>query len=217
MKTAILVLLASSFLWAQTPAKFSASSTPVPQTAPATQPASPKPDALAELLAQVQAEAQRSDSDLARLRIDKWKTDATSKQQAQTSVASIRRNLANAVPELMQRIQSAPGSLTANFRLYRNFNALYDTFSALVESAGAFGPNDQYAPLADDLAQLDQIRHQFAERMDQLAGSGDAELIRLRTQAAAASTKPVPKVVVDDNSPTAKKKKSKSTPPPSQP
>jgi len=41
---------------------------------------------------------------------------------------------------LLQRIKASPSSLNANFRLYRNMNALYDTFSALAESAGAFGP-----------------------------------------------------------------------------
>ena len=41
--------------------------------------------ALRELLIQVQAIAQKSDQDVARLRIDKWKADAASKQQAETT------------------------------------------------------------------------------------------------------------------------------------
>jgi hypothetical protein len=109
-------------------------------------------------------------------------------------------------------------------------NALYETFSALVESAGAFGPAEQYSPSASDIARFDQLRHQCAERLDRMSGANDAEVIQLRAQLAATTTKVstksiVPaKIVVDDNHPrpAAKKKAKKppatahsATPPPS--
>lgn len=174
--------------------------------------------ALRESLITVQAMAQKSDADLSRLRIDKWKTDSQSRQQSEANATSIRRNLTNAIPDLLLRIQAEPNSLTANFRLYRNLNALYDSFSALTESAGAFGPQEQYSSLATDLTQLDQLRHQFAERVDLLAGASDAELARLRSEKVAnpAPTKPPTKVVVDDNQPSAKKKPKKKAPEPPQ-
>jgi hypothetical protein len=180
-------------------------STPHPATS-----ATASPDlALSELLIQVQANAQKSDQDLARLRIDKWKADSTSKQQANASADSIRRNLTNAVPDLLQRIQASPGSLNANFRLYRNMNALYDTFSSLAESAGAFAPSDQFQLLSADVYQLDQLRRQIAERVDMLAGANDAELARLRAKLGnTTGAKPGSnKVVVDDDKPAPKPKK----------
>jgi hypothetical protein len=163
-----------------------------------------------ESLVMVQAMAQKSDADVARLHISKWKTDAPNKQQSEANAASIRRNLSAAVPDLLAKVQREPNSLIANFRLYRNLNALYDSFSALAESAGAFGSEDQYAPLAADITQLDQVRHQFAQRVDLLAVANDAELARLR--AAAAIAKPAPaqtantKIVVDDSHKAPKKK-----------
>lgn len=204
MKTALALLLASTMalapLYGQTAANPQATAT-TPNAAPDL--------ALSELLIQVQAVAQKSDEDVARLRIDKWKTDATSKQQAQAGAVSLRRNLTNAIPDLLQRIKASPNSLNANFRLYRNMNALYDTFSALAESAGAFGPSDQYQPLSADVTQIDQLRRQIAERVDLLAGTNDAELARLRARLAG----PAPgakatsnKVVVDDAQPKSKKK-----------
>lgn len=185
-----------------------------PQSAATSATASPDL-ALRELLIQVQANAQKSDQDLARLRIDKWKADSASKQQADASVVSIRRNLTNAVPDLLQRIQASPGSLNANFRLYRNMNALYDTFSSLAESAGAFASNDQFQPLSADVYQLDQLRRQIAERVDMLAGANDAELARLRARignTTAGTKSSSNKVVVDDSKP-APKKKPKPAPP----
>ncbi len=172
--------------------------------------------ALRESLITVQAMAQKSDADLSRLRIDKWKTDSQIRKQSEANATSIRRNLTNAIPDLLLRVQAEPNSLIANFRLYRNLNALYDSFSSLTESAGAFGPQEQYSSLATDLTQLDQLRHQFAERVDQLAGASDAELARLRSKKSTnpATTKPPAKVVVDDNQPSAKKKPSKKAPPP---
>jgi hypothetical protein len=174
---------------------------------------------LKDVLARVQAMAQKSDADLARLHIDKWKADSANKQQAQSSADSIHRNLVNAVPDLVQLVQASPNSLSANFRLYRDLNALFETFAALAESAGAFGPADQYSPLAADLTQMDQVRQQIADRLDLLAGTNDTELARLRTRPAAAPAKAAAassKVVVDDNQPSPKKKR-KSSPSASKP
>jgi hypothetical protein len=226
MAMAFLVLLAAFSLVPLSTA--ATSQTSGPQGSAASAPAAnAAPDlALRELLVQVQATAQKSNEDVARMRVDKWKTDANSKHQAEASVDSIRRNLVNAVPDLLQRIQASPSSLNANFRLYRNLNALYDKFSALTESAGAFGPTEQFTPLAADLAQLDQVRHQIAERVDQMTDANDAELTRLRNRLAAATAKPpspapaASKIVVDDTHSTTKKKakpKPKPTTPAPQP
>lgn len=213
MKITTCFLLVSSVAWAQSPS--TTNQAPAPQSAAAAR-VSPDAQVLNEFLRQVQISAQKSDGDLARLRVDKWKAEAASKQQAEASTVSIRRNLTSAVPDLVQRIQASPSSLNANFRLYRNLNALYDTFSALAETAGAFGPKEQYDPLAGDIAQLDQLRHQAAERVDSLAGANDAELARLRAQVAATGKKSAAsKIVVDDDPPKAKKK-SKSPPTPAQ-
>jgi len=211
MKIPFYFLLACSAAWAQLPNNTSAPrSSPVPLSRASV----PLDSQVSNLLNQVRSSAEKFNTDVARLRIDKWKADAGSKQQAQAAAASISRNLNNAVPDLLQRIEASPGSLNANFRLYRNLNALYDTFSALVESAGAFGPKEQYEPLAADISQLDQLRRQAAERVDSLAGDNDAELARLRAKISAAATgaKPPAKIVVDDEQPKPKpKKKPKAT------
>jgi hypothetical protein len=165
---------------------------------------------LNDLLSRLKATAVKTDEDLGRLRIEKWKTDSENKRQSQASAESIHRNLVNAVPDLILAVQAAPGSLLANFRLYRDLNVLYETFFGLTEAAGAFGPSGDYQALGADLTQLDHARQQLAQRLDLLAGANDAELARLRSRPAAAATKAPAtsnRVVVDDAQPVKKKRK----------
>jgi hypothetical protein len=200
LQTALAVLLCCSVAMAQAPADPAAS-----QSAPAVS----SDMALSDTLAQLQSLAERSDADMARLRIEKWKTDSAGKDQAVGNAGAIRRNLANAVPELLRQVRSAPGSLATNFKLYHDLNILYEALFTLVESAGAFGPKDQYTPLAADAAELDKLRHQFADRLDRITGSSDADIAQLRSRLAnakpAVASAPC-RIVVDDNKPVARKK-----------
>ena len=212
MKIALSLFLASCLfaaplaLGAGTPVQAASSQATQPHAAAASD------SSVSDLLARLKATAEKTDSDLQRLKIDKWKADSDSKKQAQAGAESIHRNLATAVPELMQSLQAAPGSLLANFRLYRDLNAVYETFYGLVESAGAFGPQADYQALGADLTQLDHARQQLAQRLDLLAGANDAELARLRSRPAApASASKAPatsnRIVVDDTQPVKKKRK----------
>src|ERR1039458_8449821 len=146
--------------------------------------------------------------DLGRLRIDKWKADGESKRQAQANADSVQRNLTSALPGLIDAVRSAPQDLSAEFKLYRNLNALYDVFISLTESAGAFGPKSDYEALAQQLETIDSVRRSLGDAVEHLTSSTQSELTQLRAQvrtyqpAAAASPK---KVVVDDTEPPPKK------------
>jgi hypothetical protein len=158
-------------------------------------------------LDRLQAAAWRATLDLGRLRIDKWKADAESKRQAQANADSVQRNLASALPGLIDAVRSAPQDLSADFKLYRNLNALYDVFISLTESAGAFGPKSDYEALTQQLETIDSVRRSLGDAVEHLTSSTQSELTQLRAQvrtyqqAAAASPK---KVVVDDTEPPKK-------------
>lgn len=175
---------------------------------------------LNNLLLQLDQTSRTAMADLAKLRIDKWKTDVSNKQQMQANVDSLQRNLATALPELQNKVRLAPEDMAANFKLYRNLSAVYDVFASVAESAGAFGPKDQYEPLAQLAGDFDRVRRSIADRIEQLATAKDIELARLRNQARAAqqaqAAQPPKKIVVDDNEPTRKPRKKKpSAAPPS--
>lgn len=175
---------------------------------------------LAEL-DRLQAASTDTNSEISKLRIEKWKADGGSKQQAQSNAQSIQRNLSSALPGMISAVRSAPQDLGAEFKLYRNLNALYDVMSSLTESAGAFGPKNDYEALAKQLEVFDTARRNIGDALEQLTASTQSQLDQLRTQVrtmqTAAAAAPPKKTVVDDTEPVKKTstthKKKTTTPP----
>jgi hypothetical protein len=169
------------------------------------------------ILGQLRQTSQNMQADLGKMRIEKWKTDSSSKRQAQVNVDSIQRNLQTALPEIMTQLDAAPEDLAASFKLYRNLDALYDVFGSVVESAGAFGSKDEFQSLSNDISALDKVRRAFGERMQNLAAAKENELTRLRGEVKrmlAATPPPAPKkVIVDDTETPKKPAKKKATKP----
>lgn len=173
------------------------------------------------LVSQVEQLSQGIQGDLAKLRVDKWKTDSNTKRGTQGDIESIQRNLHDALPEMTGQLKNSPDGLEPTFKLYRNLDALYDVFSSVVESAGAFGSRDDYQSLQNNLSELERVRKSVADRMDSLASAKEQELSQLRTQvrtlqAQATPAEPPKKVVVDDTQP-AKPVKKKTTAKPKKP
>ncbi len=171
---------------------------------------------LNNLLGSLQQTSQATLSDLSDLRIDKWKTDSNSKRQAKAMVDSITRNLQDALPGMITEVHNAPEDVAATFKLYHNLDALHDVLGSLAEDAGAFGPREQYQSLANEANNLDNVRSQLADRIQNLAAGKEAEIGRLRTALAAAQAPPPPppkKIIVDDTEPEKPvKKKPKKKP-----
>ena len=144
--------------------------------------------------------------DLARLRIDKWKADSGTKHQTQGDTESVNRNLQNALPGMLADLKNSPENLALTFKVYRNLDALYDVFSSLAESTGAFGSKDEFQSLSKDLSSLEDSRRAFADRLDKLANAEETELGQLRVALQQARAEAAPKkVVVDHTAPPPKK------------
>jgi hypothetical protein len=156
------------------------------------------------ILTPLQQTAQSMQSDLGKMRIEKWKTDGSTKKQTLANVESIQRNLQSALPEMLAQVNNSPENLGASFKLYRNLDALYDVFGSVVESAGAFGSKDEFQSLNNDMTGLEGARHAFGERVQKLAASKEDELTHLRAQVKTLSAAPPPppkKIIVDDTEP----------------
>jgi hypothetical protein len=168
------------------------------------------------MLGNLEQTAQASAGDLNKLRVDRWKTDGNTKRQEQSDVESLQRNLQNALPALINEVRSSPEDMATTFKLYHNLDALHDVMRSVAESAGAFGPKNEYQALAADAGRLDDVRRLLADRMQTLATSKEAELVRLRAQLRAAQAAPPPppkKIVVDDTEPPKKASRKKAKTP----
>jgi hypothetical protein len=164
------------------------------------------------LLAQLESTSKATQDNLTKIRIEKWKTDGSTKKQTLGNVDSIQRNLQSALPEIIGQVRNSPEDLPATFRLYRNLDALYDVMTSVAESAGAFGPKDDFQSLSNDLSSFEGTRRQLADRIANLAAAKEQEIVRLRSdlKTAQAATPPK-KTVVDDEEPAKKPVKKKTT------
>lgn len=167
------------------------------------------------MLGQLEDTSKNTQSDLQKMRIEKWKADSSYKKQALGNVDSIQRNLQGALPEIIGQLRSAPESLPATFKLYRNLDALYDVLGSVVEGAGAFGSKDDLQSLSSDLSAFEGTRKQLAERLENLSNAKEAEIARLRTDLTKAQAmipaEPPKKVIVDDTEPPKKPAPKKRT------
>jgi len=197
----------------------------LPQSSQPMAPTAASPSLPADLgsaLSNIDQASQAASASLKSLRIEKWKTDSGTKQQAQQNADSLSRNLTEALPGMIQQVRANPASLGAQFKLYRNLNALFDVMSTMTEAAGTFGSKSEYQALSGELNTIDQARLTLASRLENATAQQDAEMARLRAAVqqaqAAAAQAPPKKIVIDDNAPAAKqkspaKKKSSTTAP----
>lgn len=157
------------------------------------------------LLSQLEGTSRATQADLVKLRIERWKTDKNSKEQALSNVDSVQRNLQGALPEIIAQLRAAPEDLPASFKLYRNLDALYDVLGNVFELTGAFGSKDEAQSLGNDLTAFEDSRKQMASRIENLSAAKEAEIVRLRTDLkkaqAAVPAEPPKKIVVDDTEP----------------
>src|SRR5271156_171248 len=189
----LIATLAASFAVAQAPAQ--------DQAAPQPPVAYASVSELNSILAQLQQTVKSIQSDLASMRIERWKTDGATKKQTLADIDSIQRNLQSTLPETIAQLNNSPEDLGASFKLYRNLDALYSVFGSLTELAGAFGSKDEFQSLDNDLNGLKSARRDFGDRMQKLTASKEDELTRLRAQVKTLTAAPPPppkKIVVDD-------------------
>jgi len=173
------------------------------------------PSDLGAILQRIEQETGGLNADVGKLRVEKWKVDSSTKHQASENIGSIQRNVTAALPALIAAVHTAPQSLAANFKLYRNLNALYDVVASVSESAGAFGKREEYDLMAPHASALDEYRRNYGEYLQQMTVSADDRIAAAEREKAAAlaaqQQAPPKKIVVDDDAPAPPPKKKKTT------
>jgi len=212
MKTALAAIIILLFC-----AGSSAMAQPQTQAPPNPQnQAAPQAPDLNAIVLQIQQATSSASVNIGKLRIEKWKTDSGQRQQLQQVADSLQKNIANAVPGLVNDVQSSRGGVVASFKLYHNLNVVYEFLSSLADAAGGLGKREEYEPLATNAAALDTARQNLSTYIEQAA-------VKLETaNRQPAGTMPVQGqlgtvvpgkkvVVIDDTDPPAPKKRAKPT------
>lgn len=186
--------------------------------------AAPQGPDLNAIVLQVQQATSSASVNIGKLRIEKWKTDSGQKQQLQQIADSLQKNIANAMPGLVNDVSGSKGSALASFKLYHNLNVLYEFLSGLADAAGSLGKREEYEPLAADAAAIDTARQNLSTYIEQTVGKLESANRQQAGTSPAQSHQPgtvVPGrkvVVIDETDPPPKKrakptKKKASTPP----
>jgi hypothetical protein len=208
----VLLLGAASLVVAQAPGN------PPPQRS---QPGLPAAN-LSAILAQIQQAVQSANTDIGRLRIEKWKTDADQKEQLRQMADSLQRNITTAMPALISDVQASSGNVSTTFKLYHNLNVLYEFLIYLADAAGSMTRKDEYEPLANDASALDSARQGLSIYIEQTALKLETPRSPTATPASTQTAAPPPpkKIVIDDSDPPkqpvkpSKKKTSAASPQP---
>src|SRR5262249_8242346 len=152
------------------------------------------------ILLDIQKAAGSANTNIGRLRIEKWKTDSDQKKQLLQIADSLQKNITNAVPGLINDAQASKGGVLASFKLYHNLNVLYEFLNGRSEAAGPFGKRKEHEPLAADASALDTARQNLSNYIEQAANRLE---VASRTPAPSAQPQkatvvPGKKVVIDD-------------------
>jgi len=180
-----------------------------PDTPQRVQVAAP-PVNVSDILTQVQKATSSASANIGHLRIDRWRTDSDQKQQLQQIAESLQRNIANAVPGLINDVQTSKGGVLASFKLYHNLNVVYENLSYLADVAGSLGKKEEFEPLAADAASLESARGNLSTYIEQTATKLETAYVQLNADAQArqaAAANPPKTVVIDEDDPPKKKAK----------
>ncbi len=133
----------------------------------------------------------------------RWKAPSSVRSAVDGDVESIQRDLNGTLAGLLQQADAAPGSVPAQFAVYRNVDALYDTLLRVVETAELAAPDDETSALESSLQNLENARSSLGDTILSGAQSQQNQLLELRraiNAAAAAQRAPIKTTVVDDYS-----------------
>jgi hypothetical protein len=196
-----------------------ASVRPRPNPAAGCTAAAPERPTLDATLFDLQRITVATDSDLADLDIDKWRAGWRSawlksgarKREAGQVADSLRRNLKDAMPDLITGVQNSHGSVSATFKLYNDLSVVVESLDSVIEATRSYGKKGESGPLANDYAALGRLRQDLSSYIQQTAASLEPRMRVPGSAPASSSTAQLPKkIVIDDNAPRSKPVKKKT-------
>jgi hypothetical protein len=126
---------------------------------------------------------------------DKWKIPGVLRDETETNLSSIRRDLDGQLPLLLANADKAaegPGAVTGILPAYRNVEALYDVVLRVDAAARIGAPGTQSQVLDQALAKLDEGRRGLGDRVVVHAQALEKQVTDLQASLKAAQNVPPP-------------------------
>jgi hypothetical protein len=127
--------------------------------------------------------SQATQSDISNMHVEKWKSgwksgflkDGSHRDQAQQAAGSLQRNLANALPGLINDVRNSRGSISATFKLYDDVSLVCEAVDSLISASEAAGKKSEAAPLVDDFSALARIRRSLSTYIQQASSAWETK------------------------------------------
>ena len=113
------------------------------------------------------------------LHIEKWKASNAIRDEAQSNLGSVQRDLQSTLPSLLTAADAAPNLASKVLPVYRNVEALYDVMLRLDAAARLAAPADQMSALDQAVARLDEGRRALGDQLQTNADAQDARVSHL--------------------------------------
>jgi hypothetical protein len=177
------------------------------------------PQAISAIVQPALADVQAG---ISNLNISHWKAPSEVRSAAQQNAASIQRDLANTLPDLLSQADASPASVPPTFAVYRNIDALYDVLLRIHQTASLAAPQRESEPLSSALQKLEAARTQLGDTILKSSQDREAQIVKLQAAIKAAVpvqiAPPVKAAVIEDGPaaapPVRKKKKAAPKPAP---
>jgi len=126
------------------------------------------------------------------IRLDKWKGSNASRDETDTNISSIRRDLEQTLPPMLADADRAPDSITRVLPVFRNIGALYDVLLRVALVGRSSAPAPQSAALDQALTSLESSRRSLGDRLESTALVQEKQIGDLQVKLRAALAPPPP-------------------------
>jgi hypothetical protein len=114
------------------------------------------------------------------LKLERWKR-GTVRDETSDNVAEILRDIHTNLPPLLNAADSAPETISKEFPVARNIDALYDVLLRVYEAARVSAPPEQITQVQQALASLKNARIALDDRLQESAASMEQKVSELQS------------------------------------
>jgi septal ring factor EnvC (AmiA/AmiB activator) len=86
------------------------------------------------------------------------------------------------MPGMIAAVRTAPDNVNADFKLYRNLNALHEVFGTVVDTTRLYGSKGDYDALAQQMRTFESVRRKLGEELERLTADTQHNLDELKAQ-----------------------------------